>query len=197
MNKQSDVYELVPDFPFSEDGEPWFIEIGSKYYSIGIRPWIGRRAVTIADCPLVSKCSPGPVCARDYMLSLDGFPLFSDAMMQMIDRLDPGAMDWLPIVFHRPRSRERIAGYSIGATNHTIDAIDRDRTRVSQDDWTPRDNGTLRVLYPIWIRGDLIPDCCIFRLSGSPSELWVTEQFKQAVEESGLTGCRFRKAHIS
>lgn len=191
-------YELIPAFPFDVHGNPWFITFDDSYYE-DVQSWPMRndRRITDQDCPLRARCPSGTMHACDFMLAPNGYAIFSNSMARLIDSLSPRAMKWFPIQIFRTRSRKEINGYSIGATNYAIDAIDRDRTRVSQDDWTPRDNGTLRVLYPIWIRGDLIPDCCIFRLSGSPSELWVTEQFKQAVEESELTGCRFRKAHIS
>lgn len=194
MTRVQKYFQLVPNFPYDDGDNPWFIDFGKLYAIQG--SWMKNGQIIDPLPKIDALCPRGAVHCRDYMLSLNGWSLFSDAAAQMFDEVFPGSIQFVPFRFRPRYSKEWHSGYSIGQVLHIVDAIDRTRTECA-DNWQPRANGSLQVRHPIWIMGTRIAGLPVFRLRGSNVQLWVNDRVRDEVAKRKLTGFRYAKAYVS
>jgi hypothetical protein len=183
------VAELLPAFPLDDKSDPWFVDFVIDDDS----KWAGESFTSgesIEDWEgLIGTCPDGPPCFVDFMLSLNGWPLFSKRFSKLITDHFPGSVQFLPITVQTKTFVND--DFAIGVILNLVDAVDRSHTKVDNDDWTPRLNGTYRVQYPIHLK---LPNALrfpVFRVPESPIEIFIRNDFCEMIEEHKITGVRF------
>lgn len=193
MSRDPSWHQLVPDFPFDDANNPWFIDFGNMCEIQGSWMKDGKR---IDPLPKIDGLSPrGDTYCCDYMLSENGWPLFSDAAALMFTEMFPGSVQFIPFRFRPRYSKQWVTGYNIGQILHVVDAIDRKRTQCANN-WIMRPNGTYDVRYPVWIQRKRVNHLPVFRLKGEPIQIWVSDDLRKEVARRGLTGFRFAEAFV-
>lgn len=166
---------------------PWFIRFHpkGKWASQGFRN--GDRLFDWT--PMIGECPEGIDRSRDYMLSINGFPLFSKRFQQMIQTNFPESMQFLPVSFGSSvfQNNETF----IGQILYSIDALDREHSKVDFDDWTPNDNGTYGLQYPIHLKREIALKYPIFRIPENPVHIFVRHDLRDLILHNKLTGIRF------
>lgn len=178
---------LVPDFPTDEKRYPWFIkfhptsEWAAEHYCNG--NWLFNWK------PMIGECPEGPDRSRDYMLSLNGFPLFSQKFRALMEAKFPESMQFLPVSYGSSMFQNHDT--FIGQILHSVSALDRQHSKVDFDDWTPRDNGTYGLQYPFHLKRDIASNYPIFRIPEDPVHIFVRQDLRELIEQHKLTGFRF------
>ncbi len=193
------LFEMDPDFPMIGKGRHrrgWFVRFA--IYQINGSWMADGKRIPEPFPEIVGEGETGPVTVPDYMLSLNGWSLFSERFKTVIEAEFPNAMQFIPFHLKADASVIRSGEFFIGQVLQVVDALDFERTTPVHD-WTRRENGTYAVDYsrPVYIIERLIRHCPVFRLDGAPSTVWVGAAFRQLVQDNGITGCRFRQAHVS
>jgi len=150
----------------------------------------GKR-ITNWDPTLTAVASDGPDASLDFMFADHAWPLFSSRLQRHFNKHYPETFQFLPFEFS-PKDKSYInRDFAVGQCLHLVDGLDRERTSVDNDDWTPRANGTLRVNYPFHVIYDHVKDLPAFRLVGSPVQLFVRDDVQRSILDFGFSGCRF------
>lgn len=180
------IARLLPDFPLKETNCPWFIDFGIEHEWATENFTCGNRILNWHG--LEGTCSDGLDLSLDFMLSLNGWPLFSKKFQDLLDNHFPGSVQFLPVSFgsHFFRNNDT----AIGQILHLVDAVDRNHTNVDNDDWTPRPNGTYRVHYPIHLRKSEALKFPIFRVPEAPVGIYIRNDLFELIQENQITGAR-------
>jgi hypothetical protein len=185
--------EWIPAFPPHYKGEPWKPRFGVVQFD-GF--WLREGKQLPNWDPNTRAYTPdGPDVSLDFMFADHAWPMFSSRLRQLLDQVCPGAFQFLPVVFGPKNEAYLNTDFSLGQALHLIDGFDRDKQKVDSGDWTPRANGSFRTQYPYYVHYDKVKDYPVFRLLGSSVQLFIRSDIQKAIEESGLTGCRFDRNH--
>lgn len=184
-------YQLLPDFPMTPEGKPWFIDFPGQVSAKGYWFNEGKRVQHWDDTSVVAICEGSGNYSSDFMLARNGWPIFSNRFKDLVQANFPDAIQYLRFRFSPPSNSFEDSEHSIGQILALVDGIDRSNTNVDNGDWTPRSNGTFRVQYPIHLLERLVSDYPIFRLVGSPIQIFVREDFQQLLVQNELSGVRF------
>ncbi|TWT36827.1 hypothetical protein KOR34_17720 [Posidoniimonas corsicana] len=117
------------------------------------------------------------------------WPIFSARMKQFVEGLVPGDLQYLPFRLVNDPDKPKIPARTmyLGNVLTVVDCIDRQRTKVRNDDWTPRPNGMFEVRGPVWLRRSLIADERLFVIGGTPTMV-LREDVKELIEAEGFRG---------
>ena len=196
MNTPScSIWELLPDFPTDSNGSPWFISFGNQ---ASVRGFWFVEGIQIPDWDeneLKGSCPNGKNLSRDFMLAENGWPLFSSKLRSLIQDSFPNIIQFLP--FKYASLNTPVQRMYIGQLLVLVDGIDRENTKVDDDDWTPRANGTFRVQHPIVLKSRVVCDFPIMHVIGNPRPIYVRDDLKRLIEESDCSGARFRSVMLS
>ena len=172
-------------------GEPDAVEIGfpdrqfNGFWMVEGEPVIGWNEYMIA----VYLCADTPVF--DFGLGVDGWPLFSPRMRNLMEDIAPGLIQYLPFRFQRPDGTGQVVGYYVGQMLRLVDCLDRVRTKVGNG-WEPINNfGDFGTYRPFFISRHLTSDERLFRIRGNSQSIVIRQDLKQAIEEAGFRGQRF------
>jgi hypothetical protein len=195
MIRNHHIFQMIPGFPMLPDGNAWFIDFRQRngLHIVSIDgSWLGDgKLISNWDGSLVGTAPPGRVHTMDYMMAFNGWPLFSAAMQEFLNREAPGAIQFLPFSYRPKRSRQVHTGFAIGQLLHVVPAIDFQHANFAHRDRIQRPNGTYEITYPYWFLREVAQQYPIFRAVGMQSQIFVRDDLKAAIEASGLTGCRF------
>jgi len=181
------IAKLLPDFPTDEKNHPWFIKFfpssdcASQHFCDGERLHNWKK--------MIGKCPEGPDRSRDFMLSLNGFPLFSKRFQEMFEASFPDSIQFLPVSYGSSSFQNHDT--FIGQILNSVNALDREHSKVDNDDWTPRENGTYAVQYPVHLLRDVAAKYPIFRIPESPVHIFVRQDLRELIIQNNLTGFRF------
>ena len=125
------------------------------------------------------------------------WPILSPRFQEFFAKQYPCAFQFLPLRLQMPDGTGEVQGFAVGQALRRIDCLNRERTRVRKDDWTPRPNGVFNVQGTPCLSKAAIGDAAVFRIFGTPIKLIVREDVKDAIEAAGFTGCRFREIPTS
>ena len=191
-------FRLIPAFPLLKNGNDWFVRFNCEHIQ---GSWMCDGQVIKLPVRGLKGTGPAvtePVTLPDYMLSFNGWSLFSTRFQAVIAEAYPGAMQFVPFKLVTPKSVRRAGEYAIGQALHIVDGIDKERTQCYSGKWERKENGTYGVMHnTLWISRRAVADYPIFRLDGCFVQLWVREDFRELVESRGITGCRFWPAKVS
>lgn len=117
------------------------------------------------------------------------WPIFSARMKRFVEGLIPGDLQYLPFRLVNDPDKPKIPARTmyLGNVLKVVDCMDRQRTNVRNDDWTPRPNGMFEVRGPVWLRRSLIEDERFFVIDGTPTMV-VREDAKELIEAEGFRG---------
>ncbi len=185
--------QWIPAFPEHYKGQPWTVRFNRDHLN---GYWMDEgEQIQNWDPSLEAVSSDGPDVSLDFMFADHAWPLFSKRLQLLLNDGWPETFQFLPFTFS-PKDKSYVnADFSVGQCLHLVDGLDRDRTGVDNDDWTPRANGTLRVNYPYYVIYNRVKNCPAFRLVGSAVQLFIRNDVQQAILESGYTGSRFDQNH--
>jgi hypothetical protein len=132
-------------------------------------------------------------------------PVYSPRLRILVDQKGIDGIQYLPLkVRHRATGRH-VYGYHLVNYLHVVDCLDRGRS-VFQT-WT-KDNllfweeriwmlGAFRDVSRVVLDSGKLGNVQVFRLWGWEEMVVVREDLKLAIEEAGITGCRFTELEIS
>lgn len=128
-------------------------------------------------------------------------PIYSPGLKALIERLGIERIQYLPLRLRGRESGREIGGYCIANYQSVIDCLDRERSiyRVLTKEnllfWEKRPwkLGTFDNVVKVVLEVEKIADARLFRLWGWSPMVIVREDVKQAIEDAGITGCRFTK----
>ena len=181
------VAKLLPVFPLNDKKSPWFVDFKTDNEWASESFNHGNRVLNWHA--LEGSCPEGPDRSLDFMLSLNGWPLFSRKFREVLEAHFPDSAQFLPVSFRSSVFENNDT--SIGQILHLIDAVDRRRTKVDNNDWTPRPNGTFRVQYPIHLRLEIASKYPIFRVPETPVGIYVRNDLCELITKNQLSGVRF------
>ena len=139
------------------------------------------------------------VAHTDFPFTGNDLPVYSPRLKLLMERLAATEIQFLPLqIKHKHRSSE-VQGYCLANYLRLIDCLDRKRSEYQV--WT-RDNllfwekrpwmlGTFRDVTRAVLDTTQLGDVRAFRLWGWEMMAVVRGDVKQAIEEAGMTGCRF------
>lgn len=183
----SNWFQLVNDPVHYGKNSVWFVEMPDGELD-GVMDGVQIPNWTVAR----SFYPRGPLRAQDFMLDLDGWPVFSSRLQSSWDDQYPGTIQFLPLLLSHKDGTNPVSGYAIANILPLIDCLDRIRTKASNDDWTPRSNGTVRALHPFCLRRSAIQNYPILRIRDSPAPIIVRADAAHLLESSGFTGVRLQ-----
>jgi hypothetical protein len=174
----------------------WYLDI----QMIELEPWdlmAGRR---IENWNLdTTAYYEGEVAHIDFPFTDNDLPVYSPRLKLLMERLAVTEIQYLPLrVAHQDR-RSEVSGYYLANYLRLIDCLDRKRseyqvwTRDNLPFWEkrPRMLGTFRDVTKAVLDTTKIGDVRVFRVWGWDVMVVVGGDVKQAIEEAGMTGCRF------
>jgi hypothetical protein len=194
-NTSCSIWELLPDFPTDSSGGPWFISFGHQTSVRGFWFVEGFRIPDWDERELTGSCPNGEDRSRDFMLAENGWPLFSDKLRSLIEYSFPNLIQFLPFTYASLNTP--IKRMYIGQLLTLVDALDREHTKVDDDDWTPRANGTFRVQHPIVLKYRVVCEFPIMHVLGNPRPIYVRDDLKTLIEETNCSGVRFKSVMLN
>jgi hypothetical protein len=158
---------------------------------------LGPRPVSSWDESLVGTY-PEEFLSPMFTHSLNYWPIFSQSLRDVLKPLVSDSIEFLPFHLQQSDGSNVLADeYSIGHVLRKIECIDRGQTKVRNDDWTPRLNGTYRVVPPLCLQRALIEEVPLFSILESPVNLIVREDVKRAFESVNATEACFEEMLVS
>jgi len=185
------IYQLLPAFPGGARGRPWFVDFPTPNIPLTQQIGDGRRFLDWVPRNERGVCPEGEDHAVDYMLALNGWPLFSHRLRTAIEKAFPDAIQFLPFSYGPLSESFNNMSFAIGKLLYLIDAIDRMHTPVDNNDWTPRANGTFRCQYPMHLKAEIAGAYPVFYVVGSPVQIYVRDDLHMLLTGGGFTGVRF------
>lgn len=188
------IWELLPDFPLDSGGRPWFISFGHQTSVRGFWFVEGIRIPNWDESEVRGSCPDGEDLGRDFMLAENGWPLFSESLRLLIEGSFPNAVQFLPFAYssRTPPVRRMFIGQVLAL----VDGLNREHTKVDNDDWTPRANGTFRVQYPMVLNPRVVCGFPIMHILGNPRPIYVRDDVKRLIEQSNCSGMRFKSVML-
>lgn len=194
-------FQLLPICPRDHLGNYWMLEFPSNNWK---GHWFkdGRYVEGWFEVAMRSTCPEGEDRAADYMLCLNGLPIFSRRFGESFEKRFPGAIQFLPFVYGPPSGAFEKRTHCIGQVLHVIDCIDRENALISimggkivHRDHSLIEREDARVGYPVVIRRDAAINYPVFRTKFSPVQIYVRSDVRQFIEENGFTGFRFDESN--
>lgn len=139
----------------------------------------------------------GDFLAPSFMFAVNNWPLFSSPLREAIEPLISDSMQFLPFQMQRNDGSGIVTGYSIGRILNRIECIDRTKTKVRNDDWTPRANGTYQVIPPLSLERAKITSSVFFAVKESPVNIIVREDVMEVFESDAGCHARFEEMSVS
>lgn len=141
---------------------------------------------------LIGNFTTNDFLAVDYSLALNSWPVFSQRLRELIEQIAAGAIQFLPFRLLDRFGNHEVTGYYVGQILEIVDCLDRSRTKVANDDWTPINKyGSLRIREPFVLNKNLAAGHHLFRLLGCRARIVVSAEFKHAVEMANMLGIGF------
>ncbi len=183
-------FQLLPAFSRVGKKESfWFLEF--DMVTLGGCNMQNGRAIEKWNSAVIASAPDKVDCVCDFMLSLNGWPIFGPKLQNIISHHFPNSVQFL--LFNAPFHIENKAGgkLAVGQILRSTDGIDREHSKVDNDDWTPRENGTYRLQYPVHLRYDSISGEAIFRTLFNSGPIYVRDDFRAICEREQVSGMRF------
>jgi hypothetical protein len=125
------------------------------------------------------------------------YPIFSLRLRRFFESQYPKVIQFLPFRLERDDGKFPMTGYALGNYLKVIECVDRRRTKVAENDWTPMDSGAYRIRGPVILNGSAIRGAVCFRVRGYPGCIVVDSSLHERLEQGGFVGCRFEELQVS
>jgi hypothetical protein len=149
---------------------------------------------------VVNEYKTGPV--TDFAQEVFGAPIARKALGSLIDELEPGVVQRIPITIIRKARGKTIphGEYEILNILQLLDCVDPSRTiidRYPEDYILPEERGKLRYLHNVTLLSEKVAGHHIFRLKMYHLFIMVSEMLKSRLEGQGYTGMWFTQVETS
>ncbi len=185
-------YRLWHGYPPKEEhwGRDWTIKFDPPDVECVVKLKKGNE-VTDWNPRTAGRCPDASFVVDFTAASGRTWPIMSSRMKRLVEEICPGDIQYLRFRLVNDPGKPRIAARTmyLGNVLTIVDCIDRNRTKVSNDDWTPRPNGQLEVRGPIWMKRSAIADKRFFRIYFPP--MLVREDVKELIDAEGFRGVAF------
>ena len=129
----------------------------------------------------------------DYPHVLGEWNVCSLRLRALLEHLAPGAIQFLPIRIRSIHGTGEVEGYAVANFLQLLDCLDRERTKLGDDDWEPFNHlGDVDIEHPVLSRAP-IGDARVFRVLGDSILVAIREDVKEAIQREGMTGCVFNE----
>jgi len=172
----------------------WMIDIPLTLHALSGAD--GKRVATW-NPKLIAVYPEGPV---DFDFGHAGtmrYPIFSSRLRAFFERNCPRMIQFLPIRLERDDGTLPMDGYSLGKFLHVVECIDRKRTRVDNNDWTPSETGEYQICGPVCLRQSGIGDAVCFHVKGASDDVICRDDLRLAIEREKFKGFKFETVKIS
>ncbi|WP_442485495.1 imm11 family protein [Aeoliella sp. SH292] len=175
-----------------EWGRPWNVEFDPPDVESMVKLRKGKE-LNDWNPRTQGKCPDASFSVDFTVASGRSWPIFSPRMKRVMESICPGDIQYLPFCLVNDPGKPKIANRTMYLGNVTtiVDCIDRVRTKVRNDDWTPRPNGTIQVRYPIWLKRSAMSGRRFFRVNGYFTPMIVREDIKEQIEAGDFRGVVF------
>lgn len=128
-------------------------------------------------------------------------PVVSDPLRKFIERYlnkrKSDTVEFLPLRLQAFNGSGEVKGYSILHPLTIVDCIDRSLTEVENGIWRKNRHGSYSILYGTTLKRGPMQGHDLFRVDGSPVQLLISDDFKDAIAAHGFTGCGFSSCEFS
>ncbi len=141
----------------------------------------------------------------DFPVTSNDLPVYSPHLIDLMKQVGVDEIQYLPIRIAHRQMQHEITGYHIANYLRVIDCLDRSRsdyqvwTKENLLFWDKRPwmLGTFRDVRKPILDATKIGGIPVFRLWGWEAMVLIRSDIKHAIEDAGITGCRFTEVDVS
>jgi hypothetical protein len=139
----------------------------------------------------VAVCNEVPFTTDFVIVSGVYWPAVSERLKCLFEDRYPNCVQFLPFTLVAASNECPIEGANmyLGNVLSVVDCIDRRRTKVRNDDWAPRPNGTYQVRRPIWLKRSKVLAHPLFLIEGVATEIIARQDLCDEIQAGGFLGC--------
>jgi hypothetical protein len=189
-----EIFQVIDVCPRTTSGAFWNLEFPPTVVSWNGH-WFkdGRLVEGWYEGAVRGICPEGEDRATDFMISTNGWSIFSRRFAESLEKKFPSAIQFLPFVYGPSSGSFERRTHCIGQLLHVIDAIDRVNALVDNNDWSAVEKNVGHVIYPVVIKREIAIQFPIFRTKFAEIQIYARYDFRDFVAESGFSGFRFQE----
>lgn len=143
------------------------------------------------DIPMIEFLASPKTDFLDYQFNLDGLPLLSKRLRDLLDILGVDSIEYFPALVKTKRGKKITEDYMIGNVTKKIACFDWDN---SVYDNSLREYGAAQDIAKLELTSLAYSGPALFRLSEAPRILLASGDIKNAIERNGISGVRLTPA---
>jgi hypothetical protein len=129
----------------------------------------------------------------DYLGNSYGWLIFSDNLINKISHLVNDSIQYLAIIITNKKNNTNLLGYHVANVCKVIDALDLGNSKY---DLFELDDEKILSVEKYALKKEAIKNYNIFKLENDTIPTFVSEEFKNKIEEDNLTGFQFLEVKV-
>lgn len=131
----------------------------------------------------------------DYLENVLGWFVVSTKLKNIIEELDKNAVQFLPINIESLNGDNKLNGYYVANILQVIDAVNWELSDY-REAYVKKKNITIKYVRKYVFNREAIKDAHIFKIPNKVTPIFVSQRFRNVIENNKITKCQFREIKV-